>query len=573
MVDTPPSPLVNSHPAHLAFAHTLQMNIDKAVKGATKIKLAAPKEKYLAVLVEATYESHSATMAAMCRTLNVRIADSAWTVSFKALVVIHYLYRNGAPEALLAFISKNPKVVNFRNVPITCQYGDLLSRYGQYLQDRAKQYGQVHLDYIRGRSQTSTKHRLKTLKVESGLMRETECVLAQVKSLTRVKCLPEELTNDIAIMAFRYLISDLLSLYETLNEGVIGVLEHYFEMSRYDAERALSIYKSFVKVTDAVVQYLQMGRRFQNITHVSVPKLTHAPTSLVDALEDFLQDPNFDTNHRQYLAEKEARQRGSTTKKPNHVPQAIKQAYENKSASNTQTQAQADLIDFFDSIDAPAQPLYAYQTGVPVQATGAPDFAFQQQYTNQYANQQPVMVSDMTGMNPQMTGSVPGMNTQQPMSTGPQFSNPFAYSQQQQPQQLQQQPTYIQPQPQQQPAAQFVPQPTGANPFRQQNTGAVGFSQPAQAEHNPFTIQRTQSMFVPNTTGVVSPQTQSPMTLQSQPTGTNPFTRASSMPQAQPELRQQPTGANPFRQSMVQSQQPTFGGLENLNTVPIFPRQ
>lgn len=69
------------------------------------------------------------------------------------------------------------------------------------------------------------------------------------------------------------LVKDLLSLFQALNEGVINVLEHYFEMTHVDAETALSIYRNFCKQTEKAVEYLGVARKLQNLLNVPIPNL------------------------------------------------------------------------------------------------------------------------------------------------------------------------------------------------------------------------------------------------------------------------------------------------------------
>ncbi len=74
------------------------------------------------------------------------------------------------------------------------------------------------------------------------------------------------------------LVKDLLILFQACNEGVINVLEHYFEMSKIDAQDALSIYKHFCKQTEHVVEYLGVARKLQNLLNVPIPNLRHVRT-------------------------------------------------------------------------------------------------------------------------------------------------------------------------------------------------------------------------------------------------------------------------------------------------------
>ena len=72
-------------------------------------------------------------------------------------------------------------------------------------------------------------------------------------------------------------------------------------MSHPDATRALNIYRTFVKQTDMVVQYLSVARMHEHSTRLEIPKIKHAPTSLAASLEEYLNDKDFEVNRRQYL--------------------------------------------------------------------------------------------------------------------------------------------------------------------------------------------------------------------------------------------------------------------------------
>ena len=103
----------------------------------------------------------------------------------------------------------------------------------------------------------------------------------------------DDLKDDNTILAFRLVVKDLLVLFQAGNEGVCNILgetevidpfsrtEHYFEMSKSDAKESFEIYRSFIKQTDRVVDYLGLARKLHHVLNVPVPNLKHAPTSLV----------------------------------------------------------------------------------------------------------------------------------------------------------------------------------------------------------------------------------------------------------------------------------------------------
>jgi phosphatidylinositol-binding clathrin assembly protein len=424
-------------------------------------------------------------------------------------------------------------------------------------------------------------------------------------------------------------------------------------MSKVDAERALAIYKTFSRQTEQVVKFLTTARTYENATRLQIPNLKHAPTGLTSSLEDYLNDPDFEVNRRQYLAQQEAKRTGRPVQEV-QAEQAKKQPASAAAAAPAKAQAKGpapDLIDFFDSIEQNQQAMSAPPQQQVNTGQIVPQYGFQQQQpfgvqngqmqqggfssTNPFAQmvsqqgspplQQPQggFGQQLFNSQPQYTGynAQPGMqplqtqfNTQ--LSTIPQDQQ-ASFSPQQQQQQFpnnaqspQQQFTFStgMQQPQQQPFGQPAQQQqqqqaqTGANqstnPFRTsmmpQNTQTTPFT--SSPPPNPGLQRQSTNPFARTTSpqgnsspfNSAPPGSSSPFASQQQPmrTGTNPFARsppASSAQSSATPLSAQATGTNPFRQTAFINQQTgqgwqqgnnqgTMGGLENMDTVSIFPR-
>ena len=308
---------------------------EKIVKGATKVKVAAPKPKYIEPILMATlmdYRTGAENFSTIMRTLQVRLQDNAWSVVYKLLLVIHIMIREGDRDVVLEYLSrKAPHMVNlslsniFRNSSHNSDVKYIV-KYAKYLQVRVKQFDLTGIDYVRDeRSNNSTSQsggRLRSLLVEKGLLRETESVQKQIDALLKNSFMENEINNDMLLTAFRLLVNDLLALFQELNEGVINLLEHYFEMSRVDAETALKIYKKFVDQTKYVIDYLRVAKHLEYATKLHVPTIKHAPTALTSSLEEYLDDPNFEANRRQFLAEKDLKSntKSGNTSAPQKTP-------------------------------------------------------------------------------------------------------------------------------------------------------------------------------------------------------------------------------------------------------------
>lgn len=499
----------------------MSSSFEKSVKGGTKVKLAAPKSKYVEHILSATHTGE-AGVAEVFRTLTLRIRDTTWTIVFKALIITHLMIKEGSRDVTLSYLSQSPKtklaVNGFTEVQTQ---GQNIIRYANYLIARAVSYGHTKCDFVR-----SGDGRLRRATVDKGLLRETESVQDQIRALLKCDLLQTEHENEITLTAFRLLTRDLLDLYNVENEAVMNVLSRYFEMSRPDAERAIKIYKKFCTQTDQVVQYLSVARQYEHATRLEVPRIKHAPTSLVNSLQEYLDDKDFDVNRRQYLAEQDGRKSGKPVQKaaqtqsqPKAQPAAssagITISKEAEALFNTPSQPSAsqstakgpapDLIDFFESIEQNQQPMAQSVPQFQQQPTGFPE---QQQ---QQPQQQFGFAPQQAGFQQDPSQNANGFQTGQ--------TNPFF-------QQLQMQQ-------QQQPPPQQQSQP---QPLQTQFTGA-GFGgygpQPPQefVQGNAFdqNQQQQQQQFA-------SPmQTQSPAQMQP--------------PQQQMQAQQ----TNPFRQSVMPS--------------------
>ncbi|ORY86263.1 ANTH domain-domain-containing protein [Protomyces lactucae-debilis] len=483
---------------------------EKSVKGATKSKLAPPKTKYIEHLLSAT-RAGEAAIAEVFRGIQYRLKETTWTVVFKALIVTHSMIRDGYKNATLDYLANSHQ---FRITSLTTtgcspmsEQGSSIRDYGMYLTERIKSFSNIKVDYVKAKNDPTGQGRLRKLSVDKGLLRETESVQKIIGPLITCRFLERDVDNEVALTAFRLLVADLLVLFQVANEGVINVLEHYFEMSKPDAERALKIYKTFVEQTDGVIVFMSLARSLESVTRLTIPNLQHAPTSLGDSLEEYVRDPDFEQNRIQFLATKGkksvATQDTSAAKTAGTAPSTtqLKSALKQNTDSNpfgapqlptsVQHAGNSDLIDFFGSLESPQQ-----QQAQPMQ---------QQQMINPYLTGQ-IMPVQNTGMyqQPQQQAFL------QQQATG---FNPYL---QQQQQQLQQQPIQQQQQPQ-----------------LRQFTGSV------QPQMQSFTGQ-AQTM-PSNGFGGYATQPTNEFAMLSQPP---------SQQQVQP-LQSQTTGSNPFRKSML----------------------
>lgn len=470
----------------------------KLVKGATKIKMAPPKQKYIEPIMLGTADPSE--FREIVRALESRISDTAWTVVYKTLIVVHLMIREGDRNVALKYFSTHRSFFELSEIVRANRWasGDLraLERYDNYLLTRSEEFGATGIDYVREGYSS-----LKSVS-ESGRVRRAldhvESLELQIQSLIKNRYSQMDLSNELLLCGFRLLVQDLLSLYNCLNEGIITLLESFFEFTRSDAQRTVQLYKEFVDLTDDVVKYLKTGKA----VGMKIPVIKHITTKLVRSLEEHLRED--EKSHITFT--KDSPEPTSTV-----AQRKLEEIRKQKKLLEQQLQNQQLLV----SPSVPQQPYNPF--GSQQQDT----FTFEAQPTGN-----PFLPANNV---PQQTTGFYSAHQMTPAFTGAGFGG---YSNQQ----------------------TLNPTQTGTNnPFSAQPTMA---SVPTPASHdltNPFTQ--------PNLPQQVQPQVQNPF--QQQQSLMPAQTAPNLMPAQTFEntgynqlgMQQQTTGYNPFQVQQLQQQQ------------------
>ncbi|CEP60218.1 Yap1802p LALA0_S01e05710g [Lachancea lanzarotensis] len=603
----------------------------KLVKGATKIKMAPPKAKYVDPILLGTSEPQN--FREIMHALEGRVLDTAWTIVYKSLILVHVMIREGEIDVTIKYLSKHLEFFQLKDVfHSKLSSGDLqaLRRYRDYLQCRSEQYANIGKDYVRD---GSANLKAPVAEEPQKALNHVESLELQVTALVKNRYSQYDLGNDLLMTAFRLLVQDLLVLYNALNEGIITLLESFFELTHQNAERTLKLYKRFVELTDVVVKYLKTGKA----VGLKIPVIKHITTKLIRSLEEHLRDDvnkaqTFSADDKRTPAQRELEQ----IREQKKLLEQQLRSQQQMVISPTIPQQQTGYNPFSNGFTFEQTPVIVQHTSNPFMAQAPPQGASPQvaqqtglqevqrhstqglglQYQNTQLPQQPP--AGLQQQNTQFPQQSPGQglqyqNTQFPQQSpaGLQHQN-IQFPQQSPGQGLQYQNTQFQQQspgqglqyqntqfPQQSPAQGLqyqhtqVPQQSPVT-LQAQNTSQMPHQQPPT---NPTGFYSTNAHITPNYTGAgfggYSGPVQPPVadTQVAMPTGSkNPFS-LDNVARARDEREtfnpfsqaNQQTGiahasatanTNPFGQGQMQGQfqdRPhTFGGLENLPTVPVF---
>ncbi|KAH0999287.1 hypothetical protein HUJ04_005292 [Dendroctonus ponderosae] len=280
----------------LAAKHSLAgQGLAKSVCKATTEEMLGPKKKHLDYLVHCTNEPN-VSIPQMANLLIERSQSTSWVVVFKSLITTHHLmcYGNERFTQYLASSNVSFQLNNFTDktgvqsaVGARTGYdmSPFIRRYAKYLNNKALSYRAVAFDFCkvkRGKEEGI----LRTMDAEN-LLKTLPILQNQLDVLMEFEGSTNDLTNGVINMCFMLMFRDLIRLFACYNDGIINLLEKYFELNKKQCREALELYKKFLIRMDQVAEFLKVAESI-GIDKGDIPDLTRAPNSLLDALEQHL---------------------------------------------------------------------------------------------------------------------------------------------------------------------------------------------------------------------------------------------------------------------------------------------
>uniref|UniRef100_A0A182Q973 ENTH domain-containing protein n=1 Tax=Anopheles farauti TaxID=69004 RepID=A0A182Q973_9DIPT len=273
----------------LAARHSLAgQGLAKSVCKATTEEMIGPKKKHLDYLVHCTNEPN-VSIPHLATLLIERSQNANWVVVYKALITTHHMLAYGNERFIQYLASSNSsfQLNNFLDKGGVQGYdmSPFIRRYAKYLNEKALSYRTVAFDFCkmkRGKEEGS----LRVMHADK-LLKTLPILQAQLDSLLEFDCTATDLTNGVINMCFMLLFRDLIRLFACYNDGIINLLEKYFDMNKKQCRDALDLYKKFLTRMDRVGEFLKVAENV-GIDKGDLPDLTKAPSSLLDALEQHL---------------------------------------------------------------------------------------------------------------------------------------------------------------------------------------------------------------------------------------------------------------------------------------------
>uniref|UniRef100_K3Y2B7 ENTH domain-containing protein n=1 Tax=Setaria italica TaxID=4555 RepID=K3Y2B7_SETIT len=242
----------------LANFNSEYKDLDIAIVKATNHVECPPKERHLRRILYATsaHRPRADVAYSICTLARRLTKTKSWIVALKTLIVVHRLLREGDGTFKEDFLTYSYRG-NILQIP---QFKDDSSP----LDERVECFRVLKYDV--------EADRLLKLPQASGKPEGAAC------------------SNFLVQYALALVLKESFRIYCSINDGIINLVDMYFEMPKYDAIKALEIYKRAGQQAEKLsnfydqCKHLELARRFQ------FPTLRQPPPSFLVTMEEYIRE-------------------------------------------------------------------------------------------------------------------------------------------------------------------------------------------------------------------------------------------------------------------------------------------
>ncbi|XP_014500835.1 putative clathrin assembly protein At5g57200 [Vigna radiata var. radiata] len=296
--------LKDSTKVGLAKVNSEYKELDIAIVKATNHVEYPPKERHVRKIFYATSAHQPRADVSYCiHKLSKRLSKTrSWIVAIKALIVIHRTLREGDPtfrEEMLNYSRRGHilQISNFKDdsSPQAWDCSAWVRTYALFLEERLECFRVLKYDIESERltkaSPTATKAHSRTRSLNS------EELLGQLPALQQllyrlIACQPEgcSYSNYLVQYALALVLKESFKIYCALNDGIINLVDMFFDMTRHDAVKALNIYKRAGQQAENLADFYEYCKGLELARNFQFPTLRQPPPSFLATMEEYIRE-------------------------------------------------------------------------------------------------------------------------------------------------------------------------------------------------------------------------------------------------------------------------------------------
>ncbi|XP_052182873.1 putative clathrin assembly protein At5g57200 isoform X2 [Diospyros lotus] len=300
--------LKDSTKVGLAKVNSEYKDLDIAIVKATNHVDIPPKERHIRKIYSATSAASPRADVAYCiHALSRRLAKTrSWIVAIKTLIVLHRTLREGDPtfrEELLNYSWRAHvlQISNFKDdsSPLAWDCSAWVRTYALFLEERLECFRILKYD-IEAERLSKTSPGVSKAHSRTRLLNSEE-LLEQLPALQQllyrlVACKPEGAAYHTFLVqyALALVLKESFKIYCAINDGIINLVDMFFDMTRHDAVKALNIYKRAGQQAENLAEFYEYCKGLELARNFQFPTLRQPPPSFLATMEEYIKEaPQF----------------------------------------------------------------------------------------------------------------------------------------------------------------------------------------------------------------------------------------------------------------------------------------
>ncbi|KAF5182094.1 Clathrin coat assembly protein [Thalictrum thalictroides] len=289
----------------LAKVNSEFKDLDIAIVKATNHVECPPKERHVRKIFAATSSMRPRADVAYCiHALAKRLAKTRnWIVALKTLIVVHRTLREGDPtfrEELLNYSHRGHilQISSFKDdsSPLAWDCSAWVRTYALFLEERLECFRVLKYDIEAERWTKPSQNRQGKGHSRTRTLAREE-MLDQLPALQQLLyrlsgCQPEGAAyiNYLIQYALALVLKESFKIYCAINDGIINLMDLYFEMSRHDAIKALNIYKRAGQQAENLADFYEFCKGLELARNFQFPTLRQPPPSCLSTMEEYIRE-------------------------------------------------------------------------------------------------------------------------------------------------------------------------------------------------------------------------------------------------------------------------------------------